>query len=88
MYRTLGVVLGLLSWMYVLTRWIMLAAEADVVRARRLWPRSLFWHSVTSADRRSEAAQAEETPLSDGMHVDVTFESSAADERGLPRLDR
>ena len=41
-YGTFGIVLGLLSWMYLLSRWIMLAVEVDVVRQRRLWPRSLF----------------------------------------------
>lgn len=74
-YGTFGIVLGLLSWMYLLTRWIVLAAEVDVVRVRGLWPRSLFPQGLTRGDQRSEAAQATETTLSRDMRVDVSFDA-------------
>jgi membrane protein len=35
-------VLGLLTWLYLGGQVTLLAAEVNVVRARRLWPRSLF----------------------------------------------
>lgn len=35
-------VLGLLSWLYLGGQVTLLAAEVNVVRARRLWPRTLF----------------------------------------------
>ncbi len=35
-------VLGLLTWLYLGGQVTVLAAEANVVRARRLWPRALF----------------------------------------------
>jgi len=77
-YGTFGIVLGLLSWIYLLARWIVLAAEVDVVRVRRLWPRSLFPQALTHGDRRSEAAQATETQLTDDMAVDVQFTRAPA----------
>jgi membrane protein len=41
-YGTFAGVIGLLSWMYLLAQVTMFAAEVNVVRHRRLWPRSLF----------------------------------------------
>ncbi len=35
-------VLGLLSWLYLGGQVTLIAAEVNVVRARRLWPRKLF----------------------------------------------
>lgn len=40
-YGVFGLVLGLLSWLYLQAQVTVLAAEVNVVRARRLWPRSL-----------------------------------------------
>jgi len=74
-YGTFGVVIGLLSWMYLLARMVVLAAEVNVVRARRLWPRSLFSDPVTQADRRSQAAQAEEAEISGAERIDVSFDA-------------
>jgi membrane protein len=47
-------VLGLLSWLYLGGQMILLAAEANVVRARGLWPRSLLDDS--SAEGSQEAS--------------------------------
>jgi membrane protein len=41
LYGTFGVVLGLLAWLYLQAEVTLYAAEADVVRTKRLWPRSL-----------------------------------------------
>jgi YihY family inner membrane protein len=52
-YGTFAIVIGLLSWLYLQAHVILLAAEVNVVRARRLWPRSLIKDPdhLTGADR-------------------------------------
>jgi YihY family inner membrane protein len=49
-YGTFGVVLGLLAWFYLQAELTLYAVEFSVVRARRLWPRSLFPPPLTDAD--------------------------------------
>jgi membrane protein len=46
-----GVVLGLLAWFGLQATVVVYAIEADVVRARHLWPRSLIPPPLTDADR-------------------------------------
>jgi len=40
-YGVFAVVLGLLAWLFLLAQLTLYAAEINVVRARRLWPRTL-----------------------------------------------
>ncbi len=40
-YGAFAVVIGLLSWLYLQTRLLLLAAELNAVLSRRLWPHSL-----------------------------------------------
>lgn len=47
-----GVVLGLLAWFGLQATVTVYAIEVDVVRARRLWPRSITQPPLTRADRR------------------------------------
>ena len=42
LYGIFGIVLGLLAWLFLQAEITLYAAEADVVLARRLWPRSLL----------------------------------------------
>ncbi|OLE20962.1 MAG: hypothetical protein AUG49_23175 [Catenulispora sp. 13_1_20CM_3_70_7] len=42
LYGIFGLVLGLLAWIYLQARLTLIAVTADVVRARKTWPRSLF----------------------------------------------
>ncbi|HYH52307.1 MAG TPA: YihY/virulence factor BrkB family protein [Acidimicrobiia bacterium] len=60
-YGTFGVVIGLLSWIYLQAQITLLAAELNVVRTERLWPRSLITDpdDLTEADRRALAKHAE-----------------------------
>lgn len=58
-YGTFAVVIGLLSWLYLQAQVTIYAAEINVVRARRLWPRSLDQKDLTEADRRALAIHAE-----------------------------
>ncbi len=42
LYGFFGIVLGLLSWMFIGAQLLLLSAELNVVLARRLWPRELL----------------------------------------------
>ena len=56
LYGTFGLVIGLLSWIYLSAHIMLLAAEANVVATRRLWPRSfslVIEQPATPADRRA-----------------------------------
>ena len=53
LYGTFGIVLGLLAWLYLQAEVTLYAIEANVVQARRLWPRSLFPPPLTEPDRRA-----------------------------------
>jgi YihY family inner membrane protein len=55
-YGTFALVIGLLSWIYLAAHVSLLAAEANVVATRRLWPRSfsvVIEQPATAADRRA-----------------------------------
>lgn len=55
-YGTFAVMFGLLAWIALLARVVLLANEVNVVRARRLWPRSVLDTSLpTDGDRRAAA---------------------------------
>jgi YihY family inner membrane protein len=67
-------VLGLLTWLYLGGQVTMIAAELNVVRARRLWPRSFFSDPLLAADKRAltEAAEVEERVQQE--NVEVSFD--------------
>lgn len=71
-YGTFAVVIGLLSWIFLLAQVMMIGAEINVVAARRLWPRSLFG-VATHGDRAVHASQATAQRMDREMHVDVEF---------------
>jgi len=55
-YGTFGLVIGLLSWIYLSAHITLLAAEANVVATRKLWPRSfslMIEQPATRADKRA-----------------------------------
>jgi YihY family inner membrane protein len=52
-YGVFAIVIGLLSWMHLLAQVVLLAAEVNVVRDERLWPRSLHGDDITEADERA-----------------------------------
>jgi YihY family inner membrane protein len=55
-YGFFAVVLGLLWWMYVVARAVLLATELNVVLARGMWPRSL----VTQPEPQSDEDTSDE----------------------------
>ena len=50
-YGFFAIVIGLLSWLFLAAQLTLLAAEVNVVRHYRLWPRSLTQPPLTAADR-------------------------------------
>ncbi|MBI5089149.1 MAG: YihY/virulence factor BrkB family protein [Actinobacteria bacterium] len=77
-YGTFAIVIGLLSWIFIIAQVTMLGAEINSVRATRLWPRSLFNPPATAGDHRSHAAQAKAQKMDSSMDVDVEFDSTPA----------
>src|SRR5205823_12366265 len=59
LYGIFAVVLGLLAWLYLGAQLTIFAAEVNVVRVRKLWPRSLFAGPLGDADKRALTASAE-----------------------------
>ena len=56
-----GIVLGLLAWLGLQATVVVFTVEADVVRVRHLWPRSLVPPPLTDADKAyyTDAVRAE-----------------------------
>jgi YihY family inner membrane protein len=73
-YGLFGLVIGLMSWLYLGAQITLLAAEVNVVRARRLWPRSLGTEPATDADRRALEALAKTEERAPSEEVDVRFD--------------
>jgi len=74
LYGIFAVVLGLLAWLYLGAQLMLLAAEVNVVKARRLWPRSFFSEPLLDADRRALTSSAEVEERIDEESVEVSFE--------------
>jgi membrane protein len=71
---TIGVVLGLIAWLYLQAETTLYVAEANVVWARRLWPRSLAPPPLTKEDVRAYElyAQAEDRSKNETIDVHVS----------------
>lgn len=76
-YGEFAFVIGLLVWIYVGAQLTLFAAEANVVKAFRLWPRSLRPDSRTEADERALTRLAEVEQHRRDQDVDVRFEREA-----------
>jgi membrane protein len=74
---TFAFVLGLLAWLYLGGQVTLLAAEVNVVRARRLWPRSFFSNPLLDADKRALTSTAEVEERVDEQNVEVDFDGPA-----------
>ena len=85
-YGQFAFVIGLMGWLYVVAQLTLYAAEMNVVRARRLWPRSIVQPPLTGADEDVLAAiaQAEERRPEQSVRVgfDPDLESNAAAAEG------
>jgi membrane protein len=76
-YGMFALVIGLLSWFWLGSHLLLLAAEVNVVRLRRLWPRSLTGE-LEPADRLAMQRFAGAVRQDRRQLVSVTF----SDERG------
>jgi uncharacterized BrkB/YihY/UPF0761 family membrane protein len=72
-YGFFGTVLGLLSWLYLGAQITMYAAEANVVRTRRLWPRTLMQPPLSPADRSVLDALVHQEERRPEQHVGSSF---------------
>jgi YihY family inner membrane protein len=84
-YGVFGIVLGLLAWIYLAAVILVLAAELNVVRACKLWPRSLLAPfadglPLTPADERAYVSYVEMRRYKTFEHVDVTFQPNETEK--------
>jgi membrane protein len=71
-YGTFALVIGLLSWFWLGSHLILLAAEVNVVLHRRLWPRALTGE-LAPADRRALEQSAEAARQDERQEIVVRF---------------
>jgi YihY family inner membrane protein len=77
-YGFFGIVIGLLSWLYLGAQLTFFAAEVNVVRARRLWPRNIDKTAPrTPAEEEALSRLAEEEQRHPREDIDVDFDSSS-----------
>ncbi len=76
LYGVFALVLGLLAWLYLGAQLTIFAAEINVVRVRRLWPRSFFSEPLLEADRRALTSSAEIEERVPEEHVEVDFDEA------------
>ncbi len=84
-YGFFAIVLGLLAWIFLGAQLTMYAAEVNVVRARRLWPRSMAPPPLTPADEEVFAALATQEARRPEQSVWVAFEGRWWAARRRPR---
>jgi YihY family inner membrane protein len=79
-YGVFAIVIGLLSWIYLAATVTLLSAEINVVRARRLWPRSfslLSEQPLTAGDEDALRQRADVEERRSDEEVSVTFDPPA-----------
>jgi YihY family inner membrane protein len=76
-YGTFAMVIGLLAWIYLGGQITLFAAEVNVVRKRRLWPRAIVQPPLTDADKRALKSYAEQEERRPEEDVIVRIEETA-----------
>jgi membrane protein len=79
-YGAFAVVLGLLAWLYLEAQLTLYVVELSVVRARRLWPRSLTPPPLTDADLKAYRLYAGAEQRRAEVKVDVQHEDPPGEE--------
>ena len=72
-YGNFATVIVLMSWFYLQAQVVLLAAEVNVVRQAKLWPRALTDSPSTEADYRAYEAYAERERYEPEEQVDTEF---------------
>jgi membrane protein len=85
-YGAFALVIGLLSWLYLASTVTLFAAEVNVVRTRRLWPRSLAPPPLGGPDERALEGLAKQEERLPEQRVEVSFEGGEGAEG--PREDK
>jgi membrane protein len=85
--QTIGVVLGLIAWLYLQAEATLYVAEANVVWVRKLWPRSLAAPPLTEEDVRAYELYAEAENRRKGETVNVEVTPAPEDEKMPERAD-
>jgi membrane protein len=80
LYGTFAVVLGLLVWLSLGAQISLYGAEINVVRVKRLWPRSLTQPPLIEGDKRSYEHMAQVEKRRPEEEVRVTFEDQTEEE--------
>lgn len=81
-YGTFGLVIGLLTWLYLAAHITLLAAEGNVVASRRLWPRSfsvILEQPSTAPDRQSLRQRSQVEERRSDQDITVSFEPGEHD---------
>jgi uncharacterized BrkB/YihY/UPF0761 family membrane protein len=81
-YGSFALVLGLIAFLYLSAQMTVYAAEVNVVRARRLWPRSIVQPPLTPADREVLSSLALEGKRRPEQYVGVGFNDSTKAKGG------
>jgi membrane protein len=76
-YGVFAVVLGLIIWLHLGAQLFLYSSEINVVRARKLWPRSFFGPPLTGADQDTLRSLAQIEQRHEEQQVDVEFDPSA-----------
>lgn len=86
-YGSFALVLGLIAFLYLSAQVTVYAAEVNVVKTRRLWPRSMVQPPLTRADREVLSSIALESKRRPEQYVGVGFTDAPGDvagDRSLP----
>lgn len=88
-----AIVLGLIAWIYLATVALLLCVEANVVRVRRLYPRTLLTPftddvDLTDADRRTYTSYARAQRTKDFESVEVSFANDGQNATARRRAAR
>ena len=74
LYGQFAVVLSLISFLSVAAQLVTYAVELNVVRYKRLWPRSIVQPPLLEADRKALSMRATQEERRPEQQVDVTWE--------------
>jgi YihY family inner membrane protein len=77
-YGAFATVIGLLAWIYLGAQITLFAAEVNVVKKRRLWPRAIVQPPLTDADERALKSYAEQEERRPAEDVIVRIDEIAA----------
>jgi YihY family inner membrane protein len=84
-YGAFALVIGLLSWLYLEATVTLYAAELNVVRVRRLWPRGLIQPPLAGADEQVLEALAKQEERRPEQTVEVSFQHDDHGQRPAER---